>query len=84
MPKIVYVKKRFSPATLKVIDQANEILDTYSRQGYVLSLRQLYYQFVARALIRNSDREYKRLGGIVNDARLATLGRRDGVLDCFD
>lgn len=39
----------------------------------MLTLRQLYYQFVARAIIENKDTEYKRLGSIINDARLAGL-----------
>lgn len=59
--------------TLVVIDQANDICREYRQQGYDLTLRQLYYQFVARALIPNNDRSYKRLGSIVNDARLAGL-----------
>ena len=29
---------------------ANEILDEYAEQGFKLSLRQLYYQFVARTI----------------------------------
>jgi len=73
MPLICYQNKRFDPSTLRVIEQANEILDSYAAQGYDLTLRQLYYQFVARALIVNKDTEYKRLGSIVNDARLAGL-----------
>lgn len=36
-------------------------------------LRQLYYQFVARDLIPNKQTEYKRLGSVINDARLAGL-----------
>lgn len=73
MPKVAYVDKTFRDSTLSVIAQANEILDEYARQGFVLTLRQLYYQFVARGLIENRQREYKRLGSIVNDARLAGL-----------
>ena len=36
-------------------------------------MRQLYYQFVARGWIANKQQEYKRLGEIVNDGRLAGL-----------
>lgn len=71
MPLICYQPKKFDPSTLAVIAQANEILDDYAAQGYDLTLRQLYYQFVARGIIANQDKEYKRLGSIVNDARLA-------------
>jgi hypothetical protein len=39
----------------------------------VLTLRQLYYQLVARGYIPNRQTEYKRLGALLNDARLAGL-----------
>jgi hypothetical protein len=71
MPRICYQPKKFDPATRAVIAQANAILDDYAAQGYDLTLRQSYYQFVAKGLIPNKDTEYKRLGSIVNDARLA-------------
>ncbi len=71
--RICYVSKRFLAAGRQVIEQANEILEEYDGQGYILTLRQLYYQFVARDLIANKQSEYKRLGSIINDARLAGL-----------
>lgn len=73
MPKIAYKSFRFSKDTLVVIDQANSIIEDYQASNLQLSLRQLYYQFVSRALIPNKDTEYKRLGSIINDARLAGL-----------
>lgn len=73
MPKICYVEKAFRDSSLAIIKKANEIIDNYADQGFDLTLRQLYYQFVSRGLIPNSDREYKRLGSIINDARLAGL-----------
>lgn len=73
MPKICYVKRSFSAATQEVIGAANAIIGEYTAQGYDLTLRQLYYQFVSRDLIANKQSEYKRLGSIVNDARLAGL-----------
>jgi len=56
-----------------LIQIANEIIDEYQQQGFSLTLRQLYYQFVARDHIENTIQSYKRLGGIINDARLAGL-----------
>ena len=69
--KTVYREKRFADATLAVIEAADAILHEYDAQGYTLTLRQLYYQFVARDLLPNTQRSYKRLGSIINDARLA-------------
>lgn len=69
--KIIYKEIAFSKGSLALIAKANEILTEYSRRGLVVTLRQLYYQFVARDLIKNKQSEYKRLGSVINDARLA-------------
>ena len=71
MPKIGYITKRFRESSLQRIDEANGIINEYIEAGYKLTLRQLYYQFVSRDLIPNSQKEYKRLGSLINDARLA-------------
>lgn len=55
--------------TLAIIDQANTIIDEYSAEGFVLTLRQLFYQFVARTLLDNTQKEYRRLGHIIRTAR---------------
>ncbi len=75
MGRIAYKETRFSAASEARIHQANVILAEYQDKGFDLTLRQLYYQFVARGLIDNNQREYKNLGSLVNDARLA--GRID-------
>ncbi len=77
----LFVDRRFSASSQALIDQANAIIDQYRAQGFVLTLRQLYYQFVARALIPNRQSEYKRLGSVVNDARLAGLMDWDMIED---
>src|SRR5258708_1263085 len=81
MPKRCYVPRNFSPSSLAVITQANEIIAAYTAQGYDLTLRQLYYQFVSRDLIPNKQSEYKRLGSIINDARLAGLIDWNAITD---
>lgn len=73
MPRIAYTPKKFRADTLAVIENANRIIEQYQLQGYSLTLRQLYYQFVSRDLIRNKQSEYKRLGSIVSDARRAGM-----------
>jgi len=75
MPRIAYITKRLSEQTRHTIERANIIIEAYQAQGYVLTLRQLYYQFVARDWIENSQKSYKRLGGIISDGRLT--GRID-------
>jgi hypothetical protein len=55
---------------MAMIAAAVDILTEYEEKGYQLTLRQLYYQFVARDLIKNDDRNYKRLGSAVSDGRM--------------
>lgn len=81
MPKIAYVTKRFNAKTLATIAQANRIIDSYAQQGLSLSLRQLYYRFVAADLIPNSQAEYKKLGTVISDGRLAGLIDWDAIED---
>ncbi len=73
MPKIAYASTKFSPGSIEVIERANQVCEAYAQQGYNLTLRQLYYQFVSRDWLPNNMQSYKRLGSIVNDARLAGL-----------
>ncbi len=71
--KELFIEKNFHGASLRRINQANEIIGELQAQGYTLSLRQLYYQYVQRGLIPNKVQEYKRLGDLLSKARLAGL-----------
>lgn len=73
MPRELFIPKAFNTNSRQIIRQANAILNEYRDRGFVLTLRQLYYQFVARAHFANKQSNYKRLGSIVSDARLAGL-----------
>jgi hypothetical protein len=75
MAREAFIERKFSVGSVAIIDQANTIIAAYQEQGFTLTLRQLYYQFVSRDLIANRQSEYKRLGSVINDARLA--GRLD-------
>jgi hypothetical protein len=81
MPVEAFISRNFSATSLERIEQANEIIEAYSAQGFTLTLRQLYYQFVARGLIENSQKSYKTLGSIINDARLAGLVDWEAIED---
>jgi hypothetical protein len=58
---------------MDLIEKANQIIAEYTAQEFVLTLRQLYYQMVARDILANKVQSYKRLGSIINDARYAGL-----------
>lgn len=76
-----FVEKRFNRSSRAIIDHANIIIAEHQAQGYVLTLRQLYYQFVHRKLIANKQSEYKRIGSVINDGRLAGLIDWDALED---
>jgi hypothetical protein len=81
MARTRYTTKTFSAERQSLIDHANTICQQYADQGLTLTLRQLYYQFVARRLLTNEQREYDRLGKICRDAREAGLMDWDHLID---
>jgi hypothetical protein len=79
--KEVFIRYKPHAATLRVVEQANTIIAEYVAQDFRLTLRQLFYQMVARALLENTFKEYKRLGVIVRDARNGGLIDWDAIED---
>ena len=77
----VFIPYKPHAATLRVVEQANAIIGEYLAQGFALTLRQSFYQFVARALLENLFNDYKRLGRIVRDARDGGLIDWDAIED---
>ena len=61
MPKQAYKNIRFRSDSLELIERVNSIVIEYDEQGYELTLRQVYYQLVARGFIPNNERSYKNL-----------------------
>ena len=76
-----YISKNFAASSIALIDMANSIITKFEAQGFNLTLRQLYYQMVAGDIIPNNLRSYKRLGSILNDARLAGLVDWESIED---
>lgn len=73
MPKIQYKEINFRGKSLELIELVNKVINEYKAQGYELTLRQAYYQLVARGYIPNNERSYKNIGNLINDGRLAGL-----------
>lgn len=68
---------RIRPERQIMIDAVNTILQDYYGQGYRLTLRQLYYQLVAKGTIPNSVKEYSKL------SQTCVIGRMNGLLDWY-
>lgn len=79
--RIAFKRFNFRKSTLEKIALANHIIELYQAQGYTLTLRQLYYQMVARDMIPNTVQSYKNLGKAVGNGRLAGLIDWDAIED---
>ena len=76
-----FIPKSFYASSRLVIRRALEIIHDPENAGYKLTLRQIYYQFVSRNWLKNEQNAYKRLGEILNDARLAGVVPWDAIED---
>jgi len=76
-----FTTKKFSPDSMKLIEWANHELEVYSKEGYRVSLRQLYYRGVSQNLYQNTIESYTKLGRLVSEARLAGYLDWDHVED---
>ena len=79
--KQCFVEKKFRQESLDLISKINDIIEEYQEQGYELTLRQVYYQLVARAYITNNERSYKNVGNLISEARLAGLIDWEAIVD---
>ena len=79
--RIAYEKWNPGADAKAIVRQANAIAIDYQNQGYDLTLRQLYYQFVARDLLPNTQKSYDKLGQIINRARMSGLMDWDFLVD---
>ena len=70
-----YRKHRFCERKMFMIKNINAIIAEYEENYISITLRQLYYQLVARGYIPNKVSEYKKLVSLVRDGRYA------GVID---
>jgi hypothetical protein len=71
--KEFYESTNFRQESLDLIDRIDVIVRSFVAQGFRLTVRQLYYQLVAKAIIPNTERSYKNTVRLVNEARLAGL-----------
>jgi hypothetical protein len=76
-----FIPRNFRPDGLKLIEQANAIIDEYMAQGFALTIRQLHYQFVARDLYANTPDNYKKLDRFMTWARDAGMVDWDAIED---
>ena len=64
-----------------ILNHAQQIAAQYQAQGLSLTVRQLYYQFVARGLLPSGQNEYKKIVDTLSKARYAGKFDNDLIED---
>lgn len=72
---IQYTNLKMRAKNREKLTKINLIIEDFQAQGYVLTLRQLYYQLVQSNTIPNKVTEYKKLSTLLKEGRMA------GVVD---
>lgn len=76
---IAYEPRKFNQRQMVVIEIARRITEEYEKQGFKLTVRGLYYQFVGRGFTNewksgaNTQKSYNFLKGLMSKARRAGL-----------
>src|SRR5664280_12235 len=63
------------------LGKANEIIDDFEKMGHKLTVRQLFYQMVGKAIIENTYSEYRSLGTLLKNGRMGGLVDWDTIED---
>lgn len=75
MAKIAYKEINFHGRTRERLEMLEAIAQEYLAKGFTLTVRQLYYQAVARGFIENNDKNYKQIADTISNGRMC------GVID---
>lgn len=79
--KIKFRAVHLSRVNLERLIQINTIIERYQRQGYRLTLRQLYYQLVSSDIIENKPSEYGKLSTLLKEGRMGGMVDWDAIED---
>lgn len=80
--KIAYTENlKLGPANKERLETINQIIEKYVDDGYVMTLRQLYYQLVQRNIIPNVSKEYAKLSTLLKQGRMAGIVDWDAIED---
>lgn len=79
--KEAYINGKFMQRQMELIAICDGIIEDYVSQGYMLTVRQIYYQLVAKNVIENSVKSYDNIQSMLNKARLCGLLDWDAIED---
>jgi precorrin isomerase len=66
---------------MEYLDKVNPITDKYKEMKHMMTLRQLYYQFVGQVVIGNENSAYRKLSRLLTDGRMASYVDWDAIGD---
>lgn len=72
---------KFHRKSMELIEKCDVIVTEYVQQGFRLTIRQLYYQLVARGFVENTVRSYENVQSLMTNARLAGMIDWDAIED---
>jgi hypothetical protein len=61
---------RWAPHKIKLVRICDAIVNEYASKGFRLTVRQIYYQLVAKNHVPNNKQSYNNVQSLLNDARL--------------
>ena len=74
MVKMAYrIPRKFQKESLRLLSQILSVIENYQKQGYKLTLRQLYYQLVVQNVFLNLQKNYAKLSDLLGEARMCGL-----------
>lgn len=76
-----YRRGRMTAQRLELLAICSNIIDEYQKQGIKVTLRQLYYQMVARDIIPNTVKSYGKIKSIITDGRYKGYVDWDAIVD---
>lgn len=79
--KIKFRDIKMSKSNKERLAVINGIIEEYQSDGYVLTLRQLYYQLVSRDVIPNKQSEYSKLSTLLKEGRMSGFVDWDAIED---
>jgi hypothetical protein len=79
--KIKFRDLHLSKKNLVRLSEINSIIEDYQEQGYLLTLRQLYYQLVSSDIIPNNVNEYGKLSSLLKEGRMAGIVDWEAIED---
>lgn len=73
MKKAYRLPRNIHRTTAVLLAKILKVVESYQAQGYVLTLRQLYYQLVVANVFENLQKNYAKLSEILGEARMTGL-----------